>query len=275
MSQSELIDDRGMPMAIIATGRDANIDVDGALHDWISPTVTVVIPALNEAGNLPHILPRIDPEHEVVLVDGGSSDDTVAVARRLRPDVRILHQDRRGKGNALICGWNAARGDIIVTLDADGSALPEEIPLFVAALVAGADYAKGSRYLAGGGSTDLTLLRSSGNRFLGAAVNVLFGTDYTDLCYGYNAFWRRCVDDLACDVDGFEIETLMNIRAAERGLKITEVASIEADRIVGSSNLRPFRDGFRILGLIIRERLARGREAEPALQAQPSEALAK
>ena len=229
----------------------------GTVLRGAQPSVSVVVPTLDEAENLPHVLPRLDPAHEVIIVDGGSSDDTVATALRLRPDARIVHQERRGKGEALICGWNAATGDIVVTLDADGSARPEEIPAFVRALCDGADYAKGSRYMYGGGSTDLTWLRSFGNRFLSTTVNTLFGTRYSDLCYGYNAFWRECADTLACDVDGFEIETLMNIRAAQGGLAVVEIPSHEEDRLHGSSNLRPFRDGFRILGLIFRERLRR------------------
>ncbi len=225
------------------------------------PRVSVVIPTLNEAENLANVLPRLEPGYEVLIVDGDSSDGTVETALTLRPDARILRQSRRGKGNALITGWEAATGDIVVTLDADGSALPEEIPAFVAALLGGADYAKGSRYIRGGGSADLTWLRSTGNRFLGATVNLLFGTRYSDLCYGYNAFWRSCAGDLACEADGFEIETLMHIRAAQAGLRIAEVPSYEEDRLHGSSNLRPFRDGLRILRVIIRERLG-GRRIE-------------
>jgi len=111
----------------------------------------VVIPTLNEARNLEHVLPAL-PEalHEVILVDGGSSDDTLEVAQRLRPSIRITRQTRSGKGNALACGFAACSGDIIVMLDADGSADPDEITRFVDALVDGADFAKGSRFLADG-----------------------------------------------------------------------------------------------------------------------------
>lgn len=253
-----------------ATGHECPPAIGEEQQNVVAPRVSVVIPTVNEAPNLRLILPRLSSAYEILIVDGESTDGTVETALELRPDARIIRQERRGKGNALIAGWNAASGDIVVCLDADGSALPEEIPAFVQALVDGADYAKGSRYLDGGGSTDLTWLRSTGNKALSGTVNLLFGTRYSDLCYGYNAFWRSCVDELACDADGFEIETLMNIRAARAGLVIAEVPSYEEDRIHGESNLRPFRDGMRILRLIVRERLGLGRRAEPVESVQPA-----
>src|SRR3982751_5702084 len=163
------------------------------------PLVSVIIPALNEARNLPHVMAALPDVDEVILVDGGSTDDTVDVARRLMPGVRVVEQNRRGKGNALSCGFAAATGDIIVMIDADGSTDPAEIPDFVAALRAGADFAKGSRFGAGGGSADITRLRRAGNRFLSLLVNVLFGTRYSDLCYGYNAFWARHLEVFGLD----------------------------------------------------------------------------
>jgi hypothetical protein len=142
-------------------------------------------------------------------------------------------------------------------LDADGSADPAEIPAYVSALQSGADFAKGSRYLTGGGSSDITGLRSLGNRTLGGIVNALFGTRYTDLCYGYNAFWRHCLPVMNVDCDGFEVETLINIRIARARLSIAEVPSFERDRIHGESNLNTFRDGWRVLRTIFRERFSR------------------
>jgi glycosyltransferase involved in cell wall biosynthesis len=233
------------------------------------PRVSLVIPALNEARNLPHVFAELPPDlYEVVLVDGNSSDGTVTVARSLRPDIRIVRQNRRGKGNALACGFAACRGDIIVMLDADGSTNPAEIPRFVDALVAGADFAKGSRFVEGGGSSDITGLRRRGNRFLSAAVNALYNTSYTDLCYGYNAFWSGCLPLLGLDPgqshdgdgerrlwgDGFEVETLINVRIAKAGLRVTEVASFERNRLHGVSNLNAFSDGFRVLRTIAVER---------------------
>ncbi|GAA4077464.1 glycosyltransferase family 2 protein [Nonomuraea soli] len=223
-------------------------------HLAIAPTVSVVVPAMNEAENLPHVFATL-PQwiDEIVLVDGNSVDDTVAVARRLRPNVKIVTQTGRGKGDALAAGFAAATGDIIVMIDADGSTDGHEIITFVGALVTGADFVKGSRYASGGNSDDLTFSRRFGNLVLTKMVNVLYRTQYTDLCYGYNAFWSRHLNVLDLDCDGFEVETLMNVRAAKAGLKVVEVPSHERCRIHGESNLRAIRDGLRVLRTILRE----------------------
>ena len=221
-------------------------------------TISAVIPTLNEAANLPHVFARIpDCVDEVVIVDGHSTDDTVAVALALRPTVRVVLQSGRGKGNALACGFAAACGDIIVMLDADGSTDPGEIPDYVAPLRRGADFAKGSRFVEGGGSLDITPLRAFGNRVLSGIVNVLYGTKYTDLCYGYNAFWKSVLPIINVTCDGFEVETLINVRVAKAGLSVAEVPSIERERMHGVSKLNPFRDGFRVLRTIVRERFRR------------------
>jgi glycosyltransferase involved in cell wall biosynthesis len=234
----------------------------------VIPRVSVVIPTLNEARNLPHVFASLPTSlHEVIVVDGHSVDETIAVARRLRPDVRVVLQSARGKGDALAAGFAACRGDIIVMLDADGSTDAGEMARFVDALLDGADFVKGSRFLPGGGSDDLTLTRRLGNGLLSGLVNRLFGTSYTDLCYGYNAFWSRCLEHLRVDCDGFEVETLLNIRAARAGLTVREVPSHEFSRIHGTSNLHVVRDGLRVLRTILRERLrpARG-PAAPDLE---------
>jgi glycosyltransferase involved in cell wall biosynthesis len=221
------------------------------------PRVSVLIPTLNEAKNLPWLLPRI-PEwvHEVVIVDGCSKDDTVEVARRLRSDVKIVMEHRRGKGAAVRAGFLAASGEIIVMLDADGSMAPEEIIFFIGALMAGADFVKGSRFLQGAGTDDMSLFRMAGNMGLTRVVRLLYGGAFSDLCYGYMAFWSRNVPIFLSDCDGFEIETLIAVRALKNRLKIVEVASFEWSRIHGESNLRAVPDGWRVLKTIFRERLA-------------------
>lgn len=219
------------------------------------PSVSVIIPARNEARNLCHVLPYIPSlVAEVILVDGNSSDDTVAVARQLLPTIRILKQTGKGKGDALRLGFAACSGEIVVMLDADGSTHPREIPRFVEALLAGNDFAKGSRFLPEGGSHDITFLRRLGNFGLNLFVNILFGTHFSDLCYGYNAFWRYCLNSVEVDCDGFEVETLINIRMHQSKWKIVEVPSIEYLRIYGASNLDTLRDGWRVLRTIVLER---------------------
>lgn len=244
--------------------------------------VSVVIPAMNEAKNLPHVLSQIPSwVHEVVLVDGHSVDGTVMVAQALWPNrhvvfherrrktnatavvmherrgkgvsLRLVMQERRGKGAALQSGFAAATGDIIVMLDADGSTGPSEIAAYVGALVSGADFAKGSRFLQGGGTTDMPIHRRLGNAAFVAMVRILIGGQYTDLCYGYNAFWSWTVPWLQLNGDGFEIETMMNIRALQAGLKVVEVPSFEEPRIHGEGNLRTFPDGFKVLKTIWHE----------------------
>jgi len=244
--------------------------------------VSVVVPAINEARNIGHVLARLpDDLHEVILVDGNSEDETVDAARHAYPAIRVFTQNGRGKGDALRTGFAAVTGNVVVMLDADGSADPEEIPRFVKALEAGADFAKGSRFLPGGGSADITDFRKLGNTFLSGTANILHDTHFTDLCYGYNAFWARCLPFISLDAPGFEVETLINLRIASSGMKITEVPSYEENRISGQSNLNAIRDGFRVLGTILQE--ARRRRSiergsrhspEPDEEAAPRKAVA-
>jgi glycosyltransferase involved in cell wall biosynthesis len=219
------------------------------------PSVSVIVPAMNEELNLPYVLPRIGYwVDEVILVDGRSTDDTRIVAVELSPGIRVIEQRGEGKGAALRSGFAEANGDLIVMLDADGSTDPSEIPLYVGALLAGAEFVKGTRFVQGAGSADMTRLRRLGNRALVWLVRLLFGGSFSDLCYGYIAFWKRVLPQLELDSDGFEIETEMNLRAIHRGLRIAEVPSFERERLHGTSNLRTFRDGWRVLKLILREK---------------------
>lgn len=243
---------------------------------------------MNEAANLPHVFGAL-PEglHQVILVDGNSVDGTADVARELMPEIEIVQQTRRGKGNALACGFERCAGDVIVMIDADGSTDPSEAPRFVEALVNGADFAKGTRFRHGGQSLDITGIRRAGNYFLNTTVNLLFRTRFSDLCYGYNAFWRDVLPVLELPDtqlsaptdgsklwgDGFEIETLINVRAARHYRKgIVEVPSIEKERIHGESNLHAVKDGLRVLRTIGSERMRRsnGYPVRPTAPAAPA-----
>jgi glycosyltransferase involved in cell wall biosynthesis len=216
--------------------------------------VTAVIPAWNEARNIGWVLDRMPPVvTRVILVDGLSTDGTVEVARRHRPDITVVTQLRRGKGAALQAGFEAAGDDVVVMLDADGSMDPCEIPRFVL-VNDGFQFVKGSRFVATGGTADMTMLRSLGNRALLGLANALFGSAYTDLCYGFCAFDGRSLRSLGVSADGFEVETQLVLRSVKAGLTITEVPSFEYPRRHGDSNLHTFRDGWRVLRTIVSER---------------------
>ncbi len=231
------------------------------------PTVSVIIPALNEAENLQHVLPRIPTwVNEVILIPGPSTDGTPEVAQRILPSIRLVDQEGKGKGAALRAGVKAATGDIVVLIDADGSTDPAEIPAFVGSLLTGADYAKGSRFLQGGGTNDMPPYRQVGNWCLTQLVNVLFRTRYTDITYGYNAFWRVHANKLALDINNWACEIVGNIRAAHNGLRVIEVASFEHNRIAGEAKLQTWSAGLMILKAILREAVQvrrSGTQADP------------
>jgi len=225
-------------------------------HHQPGYTVSVVIPAKNEARNIAWVLERMPLSvDEVIVVDGNSTDRTIEVARAIRPDVVIVSEPGRGKGTAMRTGFQAARGIFVVFLDADGSMDPRDIDLYVEQLAAGADLVKGSRYVAGGGSEDLTAVRSLGNRALLFASNLLYRQSFTELCYGFMALRTSRIPELRLEATGFEIETEIVTKAVRHGFAISEVPSREASRISGASNLHAFRDGMRILRTILREAL--------------------
>jgi hypothetical protein len=219
-----------------------------------TPSVSLVIPTRNEARNVADVLDRLPKMiTEVILVDA-SSDVTKLMARSSRSDIRIIGEPAPGKGNALRAGLAAATGDVVVAMDADGSMSPEEIPRFVHPLAHGFDFTKGSRFMAGGGSLDITPIRRAGNRALVEAANLLLGVRYTDLCYGFFAFRKIFFDSLDLRSTGFEIETEIIVRAQLIGLRIAEVPSVELPRRNGESSLRAVRDGTRVLRTLLMER---------------------
>jgi glycosyltransferase involved in cell wall biosynthesis len=217
-------------------------------------TTSLVIPVRNEARNIAWVLEQVtDDVDEIIIVDGNSTDATIITAQSCRPDIRVVQQKGPGKGSALRTGFEAATGDVIVMMDADGSMAPQEIRHYLHFLANGFDFVKGSRFICGGGSLDITPFRSLGNKFLMAVFNRLYGADLTDLCYGFCAFHRRYLEVLSLSATGFEIEAEMIVRAMQSGLRITEVPSLEMPRRYGKSNLRAIRDGVRVLRAVVRD----------------------
>jgi glycosyltransferase involved in cell wall biosynthesis len=242
---------------------DSSLNTDNGsqtTNSRLRPTVSVMIPTLNEARNLPYVLNTLPGwVDEVIIVDGRSSDDTLRIAKVLHPDIRIIYEIKPGKGAAMKAGFEAASGDFIIALDADGSMDGAQIGGFRDALEAGADYVKGTRFGPGGGSADITKFRRFGDGGICLLIRLLFGGRYTDATYGYIGVRAQSVDKIGIDSDGFEVETLIGIRAHRAGLRTTEVPCFETSRIHGTSNLRAFRDGIRILSVIVKERFRKNR----------------
>jgi glycosyltransferase involved in cell wall biosynthesis len=217
----------------------------------------VIIPTLNEEENIAEVIRELHQMGygNILVVDGNSSDRTVEVAKEF--GVNVLVQNGRGKGAALrqVFNHESLDGDVIVMIDADGSMSPKEIPLFIEALDSGADLVKGSRFLRYGYSEDMNLIRTIGNIFFVSLVNWLYSVNYTDLCYGFAAFRKGAIKKLYpyLKSTNFEVETEIFIKAKKLRLKVEEVPSIEYRRRNGKSNLSIFRDGFRILKIIIKE----------------------
>ena len=218
--------------------------------------ISIIIPTLNEVLNIKEVFPNIpDYIDEIVIVDGNSTDGTIEEIMKFRKDVKIIVEKPQGKGAAMEVGFKNTTGDLLIMMDADGSHDPKEIPSLLEPILNGYDVSKGSRMLTGGGSADFTPFRRFGNSIFVALVNTMFGANYTDLCYGYRAFKKEAIEKLHCRSKGFEIETEQSILIKKAGLKIKEVPSFEKRRINGKSKLNSFKDGFKILIIILKEYL--------------------
>ena len=215
--------------------------------------VSIVIPTLNEEKNIEILLNEIEKKDfvdEIIIVDGYSKDKTVEVTEK--HGCKILYDDK-GKGSALRKGLKEAKNDIVISMDADNSMLSDELYLLIAGIQAGYDVCMGSRFIQGGGTEDMSLLRKFGNKFFVSLVNIFWKTNYSDLCYGYRSFKKSSIDKIGLKSDDFGIETEISIKSAKLGLKVLEVPSFEKTRTYGDGKLRTFSDGITILKTITNE----------------------
>lgn len=225
-------------------------------------SVTALICTLNEAENLPHVLPKIPSwVDEILIIDGHSTDDTGKVVKELCPRAKVVLQTGKGKSIALKEGVNQALGEIIVTLDADGETPPDEMENFIVLLLDGYDLAKGSR-LFRTRPPRMPDYRWFGNKVLALTCNLLYGTRFSDICSGYNVFWKKRFLQIPLSYGtneaGCSMEQQMIVRMKKAGMKIKEVPHTSKGRISGSSVIRSYgqavQQGFRDWFIIIGER---------------------
>jgi len=214
----------------------------------VRPTVGVVVAVDNAASTIAHLFARLPKVDEVVLVDLGSKDDTVRFARSLWPGLVVVDGGAMDRGNALRAGSDATTSDIVVLFDGDGPGDLAELPRLLQTLIDGADVAKGTRFADPHESG-----RGIGNGALLRLANAAFGTTYTDISFGYYAFWRSALDRIVLDHGGVEVDMLLALRSARAGLLVAEVPCVESPRLDGHRKNRPVLDRFRLLKAIASE----------------------
>lgn len=217
------------------------------------PTSTLVLPTLNEIEAVQVIIPQIkrDWVDEIICVDGGSTDGTVEFLRG--QGLTVYSQQRGGYGKAMAYGLRQAKGDIVVEFTPDGNSIPADIPRIIAKVNEGYDLVIGSRYFAGARSEDDDWLTALGNRLFTGIVNLLFRARYTDVLVGFRAFRRQQALKLNLDAAGLSWPCQSSVRFARARLRVTEIPANEPHRIGGERKMRPFKTGWEIVKLILRD----------------------
>jgi glycosyltransferase involved in cell wall biosynthesis len=213
--------------------------------------VTALVLTLNEVGSIEEVLSEIpkDLVHEILVVDGASTDGTPELVRKL--GYQVITQERRGYGDAITTGVKAATGDVILLVAGDGSYDMEDVPRLLEAIEQGHDIAWASRYLPGGGSTDDTIITYIGNRFLTFLVNLIHGIGLSDALYFYFAARKSVFQSLDLKSLGFEYCAEFSIKAHRKGYKFHQIPSKEKSRRAGKKKVKNIPDGFRIMWKIL------------------------
>lgn len=212
------------------------------------PSLTVVIPTLNEVETLPEIVAGVRAHtDDILVVDGRSPDGTADVARSL--GARVVYDHGRGKGEAIRTVIGHLDRDIVVFIDADGSHDPADIPALVAPILAGqADHVSGSRLI--GGSSELhggfdECFRLMGSSFITACINHRFRVVLSESQNGFRAIRTEVLRDLGLEEDITTIEQEMIIKTLKKGYRMGEVPTHEHRRKAGYSKITVRKVAFR------------------------------
>jgi len=219
--------------------------------------VCVVIAAYNEGPNIGGVIKEVraqlSPGDDILVVDDGSKDNTSEAARAA--GARVVRQEpNQGKGRAIQRGLKEATGDVVLFIDGDGQDYPSEIPLLLAELEKGADFVNGSKFIGTMKEGAISTPNYFGNKFMSGLINILFGVKITDSQAGYRAIRIEKLRGMQITAKEYEIETEMLIKSIKRGMKIVEVPVTRDKRAAGRTNFKRIRNGFMILGTILKLR---------------------
>jgi glycosyltransferase involved in cell wall biosynthesis len=219
--------------------------------------VSIVIPAYNEAQTIGDVIEEtlavmdhLQLPYEIIIVDDGSTDNTRQIASNYK--VAVLYNGKnRGKGCAMRKGFRYAQGDIVVTIDADGSHSPKEIPELLKLQSNGADIVAGSRFLVDG-KYSTTKLNRIGNSIFNLTIRILTGKHVTDSQTGFRAIKKNVIEKLNLESMGFDIETEITVKGLRNGFTFQEKPISCIKREYDMSRLRILQDGTRILKSLLK-----------------------
>lgn len=238
------------------------MDADRLRGKILKPSVSVVIPAFNEEKNIDDVLVRtykamesFSLPYEIILVDDGSSDRTSELACRHKVIV-IRSPKNEGKGFAFKRGFVHAQGDIVITMDADGSHDPEDIPRLVIPILKGASMVLGTRFGTIDGKESTKKLHLFGNDLINLTILLVTGKRITDSQTGFRAFRRSLLEQIEITSSGYQVESELTVKALGNGNIVEEVPIKVGRRKNGHSHVNPLSDGLRIFKTIIRTGLA-------------------
>ena len=220
--------------------------------------ICIVIPARDEGGSLGFLLNDLanvtkeikNYDFEIIVVNDHSADATAAIAQSKNATV-ISNLRKPGKGYALISGFEIAKGDYIVMMDADYSHRAEDISAFIKSLEDGAGLVIGSRIY--GGSDEFTRLRTFGNIMLTLVFGFCHKIFLSDALNGFKAFRSEIFKEFKYTSRGFEIEIELLINTIRAGMKIIEIPSHERCRKSGILKSKTIKDGIKFFNRIILE----------------------
>lgn len=228
-------------------------------------SVSIVIPAYNEEKTIGYVIEKttkvmdsLGLPYEIIVVDDGSIDRTRENASNYK--VKVLFNERNmGKGYALRRGFRSARGNIIITMDADGSHDPKEIPLLIKPALEGADMVAGSRFL-GGQKGYTSKLHILGNKIINMIIMVMTRKMITDSQTGLRAIRREALKKISLDSNGFEIETEITVKMLKNGFRLQEIPIDCKKREQGRSRIRTLHDSIKIFKTIVKSVVKTGSE---------------